>query len=368
MGGGSADEAARPIGSPNRRMKVAFAINLFPGSALLNRDDTGKFGDLVRMAEDYGAEAVGTYDSAFVGGDAFVRTTIAAMASTRARVGLRPTNPLTREPQVMASFLASIDSMTSGRTFMDIGSGDSAVLNIGFKIASRARLEDYVNCIRGLLATGSATYQGRSQRVRWSHEAVRPSIPISLCAEGPKMLHLGGHIFDGVIAGTGLLPEIIQDTVSRIRAGAREAGRDPSAVEIWFTTRTSLHEDRERALANVKASVSSILNHSMRQGLDGKHLPEDFRVKVQEYVDGYVLYDHVLNEGRNPQRMDQLGLTDYAIKRFALAGNPSDWIARIEALAEAGATKLWVGPVGGRLDSQLHYMRILGEQIMAHFI
>lgn len=349
-------------------MKVAFGINLFPGSALLSRADTGKFGDLVRMAEDYGAEAIGTYDSAFVGGDAFVRATLAAMASTRARVGLRPTNPLTREPQVMASFLASIDSLTGGRAFMDIGSGDSAVLNIGYKIASRARLEDYATCVRDLLANGAATYQGRPQRVRWAREAVRPRIPISLCAEGPKMLHLGGRVFDGVIAGTGLTPEIIQDTIARIHAGACDAGRDPSAVDIWFTTRTSLHEDRDRAIANVKASVSSILNHSMRQGLDGKHVPEDFRVKLQAYVDGYVLYDHVLNEGRNPQRMDQLGLTDYAVQRFALAGNPQDWIARIEALAEAGATKLWVGPVGGRLDSQLHYMKILGEQIMSRFV
>jgi hypothetical protein len=66
--------------------------------------------------------------------------------------------------------------------------------------------------------------------------------------------------------------------------------------------------------------------------------------------------------------MDELGLTDYAIRRFALAGNVGDWIARIEELASAGATKLWVGPVGGRLDSQLHYMRILGEQIMSRFV
>ncbi len=35
-----------------------------------------------------------------------------ALASARARVGLRLTNPLTREPQVMASFLVSIDSLT----------------------------------------------------------------------------------------------------------------------------------------------------------------------------------------------------------------------------------------------------------------
>jgi hypothetical protein len=44
------------------------------------------------------------------------------------------------------------------------------------------------------------------------------------------------------------------------------------------------------------------------------------------------------------------------------------WIARIEEIADAGATKIWVSPSGGDLDSQLHYMRILGEQIMARFV
>src|SRR6266851_7188530 len=348
-------------------MKISFGIHLAPGP-FFGREDLGRLTDLVKMAEDYGAEAIGTYDSAFIGDDAYVRLALMAVASTRARIGLRPTNPLTREPQVVASFLASIDSLTGGRAFMDIASGDSAVLNIGYKIASRARIEDYVACVRSLLATGEATYQKRQQRVRWTSRAVRSRIPISICAEGPRMLHLGGRIGDGVIAGTGLLPEVIKDTVARIHAGAREAGRDPAAIDIWFTTRTSLHQDRDKALDNVKASVSSILNHSMRQGLDDKHVPNDLRAKIQEYVDGYVLYDHVLHEGRNPRRMDELGLTDYAIRRFALAGNVGDWIARIEELASAGATKLWVGPVGGRLDSQLHYMRILGEQIMSRFV
>jgi 5,10-methylenetetrahydromethanopterin reductase len=349
-------------------VKVSFGVYLAPGEPLLSREDTTRFSDLVKMTEDYGAEALGTYDSAFVGGDAFVRATIIALASSKARVGLRPTNPLTREPQVMASFLASIDSLTGGRAFMDIGSGDSAVLNIGYQIASRARIEDFVTCVRDLLANGKATYRGRPLRIRWSSTAVRRRVPISICAEGPKMLELGGRIGDGVIAGTGLTPEIIRDTIERIHTGAREAGRNPAEVDIWFTTRTSLHEDRARALENVKASVSSILNHSMRQGLDNKHVPNDLRAKIQQYVDSYVLYEHVVHEGSNPRRMDELGLTDYAIRRFALAGNAGDWIARIEELANAGATKLWVGPVGGRLDSQFHYTRIMGEQIMSRFV
>src|SRR5258707_10353718 len=320
-------------------MKISFGIHLAPGP-FFRRDDLDRLNDLVKMAEDYGAEAIGTYDSAFIGDDAFVRLALMAVASTRARIGLRPTNPITREPQVMASFLASIDSLTGGRAFMDMASGDSAVLNIGYQVASRARIEDYVTCVRDLLAKGEATYQGRSQRVRWASTVTRQRIPIFICAEGPKMLHLGGRIGDGVTAGTGLLPEVIKDTIARVHAGALEAGRSPSDVDVWFTTRTSLDEDRDRAIQGVKASVSSILNHSMRFGLDNKHLPAELRGKAQEYVDGYDLYDHVLHEGRNPKRMEALGLTQYAIDRFALAGNASDWIKRIEQIAEAGARKI----------------------------
>jgi 5,10-methylenetetrahydromethanopterin reductase len=349
-------------------MKVAFGISLSPGTPLLQEKDTRGFIDLAKMADDYGAEAVGTHDTAFIGGDAYVRATLIALGATRARVGLRPTNPITREPQVMASFLASIDSLTGGRAFMDMASGDSAVLNIGYDVATRARIEDYVTCVRSLLATGEATYQGRPQRVRWASTVTRQRIPISICAEGPRMLHLGGRIGDGVVVGTGLLPEVIKDTVARIHAGAREAGRNPADVDVWFTTRTSLDEDRDLAIQNVKASVSSILNHSMRFGLDGKHVPDALRAKIQEYVDGYELYDHVLQEGRNPKRMEQLGLTSYALERFALAGNASDWIKRIEQVAEAGARKLWVSLRAADLDTQRHYMRILGEQIMARFV
>jgi 5,10-methylenetetrahydromethanopterin reductase len=347
-------------------MKISFGVGI--GAVLLRQEDTQKFMDLVRLADDYGIEAIGTYDSAFIGGDTYVRTTLMALASQQARIGPRPTNPLTREPQIMASFLASIDGLSNGRAFMDIASGDSAVFNMGYKAASRARLEDYVTCVRDLLARGEAAYQDRLQRVRWTAEAVRRHIPISICAEGPKMLHLGGRIGDGVIAGTGLTPEVIQDTIARIHAGAREAGRDPAEVDIWFTTRTSLHEDRQQAIDNVKASVSSILNHAMRFGLDGKLVPDELRESIQAYVDGYVLYDHVLGAGQNPKRMQALGLTDYAIKRWALAGNPRDWIARIEEIAAAGATKLWIGASGGTLERQMHYMRLFGEQILPQFV
>ena len=56
-------------------MKVAFGISLGSSVGLLGGGDTQKFMELVRMADGYGATAIGTYDSAFLGGDAYVRAT-----------------------------------------------------------------------------------------------------------------------------------------------------------------------------------------------------------------------------------------------------------------------------------------------------
>src|SRR6202790_188720 len=348
-------------------MKVRFGGSGLSGTAFPHRRDLDKFAELVRIIDGSGVELIGTNDTSFIGGDAYVRATLIARATKSAQVGIHPTNPLTREPQIMAAFMASIDAMTEGRAFLDIGSGDSAVYNIGLAPASRARMADYIACVRDLIATGEGTYDGRPQRVRWHGEVVRKRIPITLCAEGPKTLHLGGRLFDGVIAGTGLLPEVITDTIERVAAGAREAGRDPSEVEVWFTTRSSLDADRNTAIEATHASVSSLLNHSMRFGLDGKNVPTQFRAKITEYVEGYELYDHVLQAGRNPKRMSELGLTEYGLERFALAGDANDWIERIGELAQAGASRLWLSTESGDLDRQIHYMKLFAEQIMPHF-
>ena len=135
-------------------MKVRFGVSVLSGTAFPHRRDLAKFAELIRIIDGSGVELIGTNDTSFIGGDAYVRATLIAQTATNARVGNHPTNPLTREPQIMAAFLASIDAMTEGRAFLDIGSGDSAVYNIGLAPATRARMEDYITCVRDLIATG----------------------------------------------------------------------------------------------------------------------------------------------------------------------------------------------------------------------
>lgn len=129
------------------------------------------------------------------------------------------------------------------------------------------------------------------------------------------------------------LAEVITDIIERVAAGAREAGRDPFEAELWFTTPSSVDADRDKAIEHIHASVSSILNRSIRFGLEGNNVPSRFQAKIAEYVEGYELYDHVLQAGRNPKRMTELGLTEYPLERFTLAMNVNDWIERIAELS-----------------------------------
>ena len=66
---------------------------------------------------------------------------------------------------------------------LGIGTGErSAVFNLGIKAASHATLRAYVEAIRGLLTTGTATWQGKaasltcgSQEHSDIHRRLRPA-------------------------------------------------------------------------------------------------------------------------------------------------------------------------------------------------
>jgi hypothetical protein len=104
--------ACQPEGE---KMKVRFGVSVLSSTPFPHRRDLDKFAELIRIIDGSGVELIGTNDTSFIGGDAYVRATLIAQTAANAHVGIHPTNPLTREPQIMAAFMASIDAMTEGR-------------------------------------------------------------------------------------------------------------------------------------------------------------------------------------------------------------------------------------------------------------
>jgi len=327
----------------------------FTGPPLTRRDAEEVVG-LAAVADECGFHSIGTGDTGFRLNEAASRVTLLALGSRRCFVGMRPTNPWTRDPQLAAALLATVDALTDGHAFVELATGDSSVTSVGRKPASRARLEEYVRCVRDLLSHGEGRYDGRTLRCF----AGRPATArVSIGAEGPRMLHLAGRIGDAVSIGTGLTPEVVVDSLARVRAGALAEGRPADRVEPWFTVRSSLDPDPREARRRLLPSLASILHHSMRAGVEGRHVPERHHAAIAEFVSRYDLAEHQRSGGGNEELMSRLGLVDFAYERWGLAGDAAGWVQRLRQLQAAGVDRVWLANRGsvGQLRDTLQRVR-----------
>ena len=335
-------------------MRVRFGINFMPTAA------PGEVAGWAKEVERLGYELLGISDSQSICRDVYMTLALCATSTERIRFGPRVITPVTRHPAVAASAAATLEELAPGRTLIGIGSGDSAAYNIGLRAAPLAELREYAVTIRELLTAGAATYHGRPARLTWS----RAKIPIYLAASGPRTLRLAGQIADGVVVRTGLLPEIVRDSIAQVQAGAREAGRDLEAIDMWWWPDVNVAASRREAIAEITMSLAAAGNHLSRFTTEGKHIPPELLPRVQELGARYSFGDHVAPGSANCRLIEELGLVDYLADRFAAAGTPEDCIRKLEAAAEAGARQFWMSV---HFDDKVRFLRDWAAKVMPAF-
>ena len=79
------------------------------------RQSLEAFVDTVKRADRYGFARLGTGDTQWHAMECFTTLTLMALNSEKAEIGPRVTNPVTREPSVMASAIASLEIISQGR-------------------------------------------------------------------------------------------------------------------------------------------------------------------------------------------------------------------------------------------------------------
>jgi 5,10-methylenetetrahydromethanopterin reductase len=335
-------------------VSVEFGINFMPTAPA--REVAG----WARAVEDHGFSILGISDSQSICREIYTTLALCATSTARIRLGPRVITPVTRHPAAAASAAATLEELAPGRTMLAIGSGDSAAYNIGLKPVALAELSDYALTIRRLLAEGRAEYHGATAHFTWA----RPRVPIFLAASGPKTLRLAGRIADGVVVRTGIAPDVIRDSIAQVREGAREAGRDPDAVEMWWWPDANVAASRREAVAEITMSLASAGNHLSRFTTEGKHIPPELLPKVRELGRRYTFGDHVAPGSANGRLIEELGLTDYLADRFAIAGTPAECIRTIERAVDAGARRFWISI---HFDDKLRFMRDWATKIMPAF-
>ena len=302
------------------------------------------------VAEDVGFDIVGIADSQSLYRDVYMCLALCAEHTTRVRLGPRVINPLTRHPAVAAGAAATLEEMAPGRTMLGIGTGDSAVLNLGLAPSTRARLRSYVQTVRELLELGESEWQGRPVRLTW-----RPGkVPIYLAASGPKMLHLAGEIADAVVINTGLTPDIVRDSIARVRAGAKAAGRSPDEIDMWWLPLTNIRGDRREAIDEIAMTLASAGSHLSRFTTEGKHIPSALHERIVALGQRYRADQHDMPDSANRELIHELGLTDYLAERFAVAGTVEDCVAKLSAAIEAGARQFWMSI---HFDDKIRFLR-----------
>jgi 5,10-methylenetetrahydromethanopterin reductase len=333
--------------------RVGFGVTLLPNAL-------PEFLSWCRTAEESGFDTIGVGDSQSLYREAFLAAALCAQETKRVKFGPRVINPMTRHPAVAASGAATLQEIAPGRAVLGIGSGDSSVHNAGVRPARMAEMREYVQAVRGMLTDGQAQYQGETTKFTWGPV----DVPLYVAASGPKTLELAGEIADGVIIQTGLLPEVIEDSLACIRHGAERAGRDYAKIDkTWFPW-VSVGRNKTEAIDRIKHSLASGAKHLARFTTEGKHIPGQFVDKVREAKKRYRFDQHQIPGSDNVKMIEELGLVDYLADRFAIAGTVDDCIRKIETAAEAGATHFWMSV---HFADKERFMREWGETVMARF-
>ncbi|MBI4307813.1 MAG: LLM class flavin-dependent oxidoreductase [Chloroflexi bacterium] len=334
-------------------MQVRFAANVRPPENL------AEVCAWARAAEDAGLEMLGVADSPSLYHDVYLTLALCALHSRRVRLGPAVTNPLTRHPVVAAGAITGIDYLSGGRAFLGIGTGHSAALNLSMPAASLAQFRAYVEAVRACLAGKPVDYDGR--RTLFTLRS-RP-LPIYVGATGPKTMRLAGQIADGVIIRTVLLPPVIRFCLEQVHAGAREVGRDPASIDVWFMVSVSVAPTHAEAIDEIKATCVSAAHSVFARRIDPLMAPSDILPQVQEMLRRYAPADHTKQAGRENQNariFDDLGIGDYLLKAFSLAGTPQECVQRARALATAGATQLFMGL---HTKDKLRTLRLLAREV-----
>lgn len=212
----------------------------------------------VRRAETLGWDAAFQPDSQLRRRDTYVLLAAAARATERITLAPLIANPVNRHPTVTASSIATIDELAPGRVLLGWGVGDTAVRLAGLRPARVRQLEAGTRLMRALL-DGQAVDVGAAQPARLPHH--RP-VPIWIAAGGPRTLRMAGAVADGVFIRVGTHAANIAAAVDAIRAGAAEAGREPSAVRVGAVFHTVLVDDAHRAMTMAKSMAAGYYEYS----------------------------------------------------------------------------------------------------------
>lgn len=330
--------------------------------------DSDTFLDEVTAAEAHGFDLVGVADSQCLMQELYTSLGVAAHHTDEIELASSVTNPVTRHPAVTASAMCTLDEHSDGRAVLGVSSGDSAVYTLGQSAASLRELYEFCTAFNRLCEAESVDFDDYDVDLTWLRmkESTR-DVPLFLAAEGPQTLKMAGEVADRVLIGGGTTEPVVEEAIRRINAGAEALDRDPEEIEKWVFGRGAVVDDLAAVEESLKSTVAGAGHHTLQFTLEGKQVPDEYVDPVKTLVQEYDSEQH-LGLGDDPSNrrlIDDIGLTEYLIDRFAIVGSADEVIDQVETLAAIdGVDGVHFNPVH---DDPTEFMSRMAAEVMADF-
>lgn len=284
-------------------------------------------------AEDFGFTFVGLVDSQGLAPELYTTLGLVARETDTVEIGPSVTNPVTRHPVVTASAIQTADVVSEGRAVLGIGGGDTAVFTLGKNPGSLNEIETCIRIVQALTQGQEYEFESHDVNLQWVSEKEK-GVEVLLAASGPKTLELGGRVADRVLIGGGITPEFIEEAVEMIRRGARKEGRNPEEITIWAWPSGLVTDDWESDRKMILSSVAHTAHLTFQFTLEAKQVPSEYQDPIRELVQRYDSHEALdYDQGSNRKLVEELGLEEFLLDRFTVAGTPSECANKLDHIA-----------------------------------
>lgn len=283
------------------------------------------------LAERNGFSHAWIWDSHVLWQEVYPIFTLMAAGTSQIHIGPCVTNPVTRDPTVTASAMATLNEISGGRMEMAIGRGDSAQRVLGRKPVPVAELEHAVKLIRDLAEGREVDLDGTPVQLKWS-EGHR--LPIWVAAYGPMALRCAGRVADGVVLQLAD-PFIIEWAQRYIREGAEQAGRDPDEIKLMAAAPAYISADLAHARDQTRWFPALVSNHVV--DLVHRYHRGELPTELTDYIAARKRYDYA-HHGRAGSDNAEF-VTDEVVDRFCVLGTPEQVRAKLSQLVDLGISQ-----------------------------
>lgn len=165
-----------------------------------------------------------------------------------------------RNPLVLAKEVATLDVLSGGRLLFGVGVGwlreEFDALGVPFEGRGK-RLDECIEVMRALWSQEEASFEGEFTSFRRAVSRPKPvagTVPVIVGGHSNAAARRAGRLGDGFFPGKGS-NERLRELFGIMRDAAREAGRDPEAIELTTGGAAAFAPDPVAALRELEEDL-----------------------------------------------------------------------------------------------------------------